>query len=118
MQRMTKEEMGFRFTDITVGELDHPEIYARISKEATKRFFELDNVPPTNCDAVKDDSYIEGEVQFIFNADGKNLDEILIFPVYEDEEGGLINGADWANAPEWFWMFKEEALKELEKTIK
>ncbi len=109
---MTKEEIGFAFTETITGDLDHPEVYARITKEAVKKLFAAEDLPTINEEGREDNDYIEGEVQFIFDADGVTLNEILIFPVYSDGEC-LLNG-DFINAPDFFWGLEEEARKELE----
>lgn len=116
MKPMTKEELEFEITEcVTSYEgLDHPEVYASISREAVKAFFEEAGVTPLNIDDEPDDSYVEGEVQFIFNMDGDGLNEILIFPVYEDEDG-FTNGSEFVSAPDWMWAYEEDAKKELEE---
>jgi len=111
---MTKEEMDFEFTETNL-DLLHPEVYARISKEAVGFLFDAKGVAPINANSKPDDSYDEGEIQFIFSENGTKLDEILVFPVYDDGEGGYMNGANFILAPDEFWQYEKDVLEELKK---
>lgn len=111
-------DIGFAFTETVVDGLDHPEVYARISKEAVLDVLAEQRVSPVNPDGEVDkESVTEGEIQFIFGADGTTLDEILVFPVYEDPDGFTIGG-DYANAPDRFWVYEDAARTEVEKAKK
>ena len=103
---MTKDELEFEFTETCEGELDHPEVYASISKDAVKTLFEEAG------QTLSDESYVQGEVQFIFDSDGTTLDEILIFPVYDDGDS-MMNGDDFIDAPDSFWDYEDDARTQL-----
>ncbi|ADL36331.1 hypothetical protein bpr_II394 (plasmid) [Butyrivibrio proteoclasticus B316] len=87
---------------------------AKVSKEDLKKIFEDAGKVPKNDCLEEDDSYIFGEIQFMFSKDMSSLDEILVFPVYGDDEGGEVNG-DFINAPDSFTSFGKEAREYLVK---
>ena len=74
------------------------EVYISISKEYTKDLFNEAGEIPYNSYGDKDESYIKGDIQYIFEKGTTNLDEILLFPVYEEEDS-FING-EFINAPD------------------
>ena len=77
--------MKLTFTEAMTDLTDRDEVYATISKEDLAKLFEDAVEVPSNDDGKKDDSYVSGEVQFIFTKEGE-LEEILIAPVYETED--------------------------------
>ena len=84
-------------------------VCAEISKEELKDVFERKNRAPRNEDLEEDDSYVAGEVQYLFEKDMSDVQEVLVYPVYDDGEGGFING-DFIPAPNEYWS--EEAVSE------
>lgn len=69
-----------------------------ISRENVQLMYELFDAQPKNDDYDPDDSYINGEIRFNFNKETNELEEVLLFPVYEnkydpeDDDDGLRNG--------------------------
>ena len=104
---MDRKELGLQFTDA-----QNFTVYGTIPKDITRDLFDGRGVIPTNDLGEADDSYICGEVQFMFNEESGTLDEILIFPVYSYEDT-LVNGEDFIAAPDWFRDFEDDARQEL-----
>ncbi len=104
------KKVEFQVTDRWDREDGGVEIYASISKDATENYFKDAGITPKNDNGDEDLSYVEGEVQYMFDADG-NLGEGLLFPVYE-QDGEFING-DFIEAPGDFWDLADEIKKEL-----
>lgn len=88
---------------------DCDEVNARISKEDLKALYDDAHCIPCNEDGKEDDTYIEGEIQFLFNKDTDVVDEILAFPVYEENEG-IVNG-DFIDVTTELWEYREDAAK-------
>ncbi len=73
--------------------LDHTdEVYVEIAKDTMRQFYDIVHEIPCNGCGEPDESYVCGEIQFIFEKGTDNLAEILLFPVYEEEGDGLVNG--------------------------
>ncbi len=102
--------MKLEFTEVMTELSDHDEVYAEISKEDLAKIFKNAKEVPVNDDGKKDDSYVSGEVQFIFSKEGQ-LNEILIAPVYETKDG-CVNG-ECISAPEALWDEGKKAKKYL-----
>lgn len=69
------------------------EVYVEISREDTRKMYEEIRKWPINDNSEYDDSYVSGELQFIFDKGTDHLTEVLLFPVYEDEnEEEFFNG--------------------------
>ena len=79
-----------------------------ISREDTAFIFSVLGETTKNEDGEEDDSYTLGDVQF--NFDGGEISEVLLAPVYEDEES-CVNG-DFVDAEALF-----DALKPVAKEI-
>ncbi len=94
---------------------DRDEVYAEISKEDIAKLFADAGAVAANDDGEKDDSYVSGEVQFFFSKEGE-LNEILIAPVYETEDG-YVNGES-IDAPEALWKEEKKAKKYLDDKLK
>ncbi len=100
--------MKITYIEVCTDLANTDEVYAKISKEDTKKLYESAGETPINQNGAEDHSYIEGEVQFIFEKD-QTLSEILLFPVYEEDDG-FING-DFIPGPEGLWAKEDEARK-------
>ena len=107
--------MKLTFTEAMTDLTDRDEVYATISKEDLAKLFEDAVEVPSNDDGKKDDSYVSGEVQFIFTKEGE-LEEILIAPVYETEDG-YANG-ECISAPDALWNEEKKAKKYLKDKAK
>ncbi|MBQ3905973.1 MAG: hypothetical protein II743_04315 [Lachnospiraceae bacterium] len=107
--------MKLTFTEAMTDLTDRDEVYATISKEDLAKLFEDVVEVPSNDDGKKDDSYVSGEVQFIFTKEGE-LEEILIAPVYETEDG-YANG-ECISAPDVLWNEEKKAKKYLKDKAK
>ena len=92
-------KFDYEIEDVVTDLDDVDEVYVEVSKDITKQLFENARETPVNQDGEEDDSYVSGEIQFIFAKGTDNLVEILLFPVYEDDDGGLING-DFIDPPD------------------
>ena len=68
-------------------------VVAFVSKENVQLIYELFDAQPKNDDYELDDSYISGEIRFNFNKDTNEIEEVLLFPVYENDPEG-IKGVD------------------------
>ena len=75
------------------------EVYIEISKETTKSLFhEVGSVPYNDGGSdTPDESYVLGELQFVFDKDTNNIREILLFPVYFDTEEDQYQNGDFVN---------------------
>ena len=102
--------MKLEFTEVMTQLSDLDEVYAEISKEDLAKILKDAKEVPVNDDGKKDDSYVSGEVQFIFSKEGQ-LNEILIAPVYETKDG-FVNG-ECISAPEVLWDEEKKAKKYL-----
>ncbi len=98
MSKMLRDKIQFMIKDQWNREDGGMEVYASISKSATAGYFERAGAIPTNEDGEEDFSFIGGDVQYMFNAEG-GLDEVLLFPVYEFDDM-IVNGQDFIDAPE------------------
>ena len=87
-------------------------VTAEINKEITAEIFKEEGAIPKNENLEPDDSYIVGELQFNFDIKTKELCEILLFPSYEDEDGGIVNG-DFINVSDLFADREKEVRKML-----
>ena len=74
------------------------EVYIEVPRQMVQEYFESEE--------LEDDSYTCGDLQYMLNKDG-NLEEILLFPVYETEDG-LENGEDFVSIDDD--EFSEEGL--------
>lgn len=76
-------------------------VYMKIPKEALAKIYsDAREVPKDDC-LEQNDDYIFGEVEYNFEKDTFELQEVLIRPVYSDEDGGEIAG-DFINTPDSF----------------
>lgn len=77
-----------------VGFISCHSVIGFISKENVQLIYELFDTQPKNDNYDPDDSYISGEIRFNFSKETNELEEVLLFPVYEDapEDYGLKNG--------------------------
>lgn len=70
-------------------------VVASVSKENVQLIYELFDAQPKNDDYELYDSYISGEIRFNFNKDTNEIEEVLLFPVYEndpEDDDGVRNG--------------------------
>ena len=93
---------------------DCDEVNARISKEDLKALYDEAHCVPCNENGEEDDTYIEGEVQFLFNKDTDVVDEILAFPVYSEDQDAIVNG-DFIDVTTELWEYRDEAVSFLNK---
>ena len=96
--------------DQIITELSSNEVFCSVTKEEVKYLFDLKHEVPKNDEGEEDDSYVSGEVQFMFNKETDELEEILLFPVYEDGEGGYVNG-EFIDPPDCIYSF-EDSVRE------
>jgi len=81
-------ENEIKLTDKSIGELDGlDELYYKVSKEKTEAIYKAFSENPINPEGEPDDSYVEGDLQFHFDSESGELQEILLLPVYDDGEG-------------------------------
>ena len=109
----------FEFEEV-ITETSVNTVCALIAKEDVTAIFERHRISPKNDAMEPDNSYTEGEIQFNYDKDDNSLSEVLVFPTYKDEEGGLTNG-DFVNVidsddldEEYFSQADEELRKALE----
>ncbi len=88
--------------DVILDFSDSDQVYVSISKEETEKFFKDARVTPKNEYGKEDETYTGGEIQFIFEKDGDKIQEILIFPVYSNDQGSS-NGSSFIDAPDSVW---------------
>ena len=86
-------------------------VCAEIDGEELEGIFKELGRTPRNCVLAEDDSFVVGEIQYIFEPDMSGIQEVLVYPVYADESG-FING-DFVAAPDRYWSKElvEEARK-------
>ena len=87
-----------------------------ITKELTAEIFERENELPRNNELDEDWTFKEGEVQFNFDKDTMDCTEILLFPVYEDEDGNSANVGDFIHVDD-FDNFIDEVKKLLKAEL-
>ncbi len=87
-------------------------VTAEIDKEIVTEIFKEEGATPKNDNLEPDDSYIVGEIQFNFDVETNELCEILLFPSYNDENGGIVNG-DFINVSDLFADRENEVRKML-----
>lgn len=80
-----------------IGFMSCHSVVAFISRENIQLIYELFDSQPKNDSGDPDNSYIYGEMRFNFNKETNELEEVLLFPVYEndpEDDGldGLVNG--------------------------
>ena len=98
--------MKVTVTDIVTELEDSNQVYVQLSREDTEKIFkDMDSIPKNEYNE-SDDSFTKGEMQFIFSKDG-NLEEILVFPVYEDTDCDAMTNGDFINAPNYIYESKE-----------
>lgn len=102
------ENFDYEITESTTDLDDSDLVYVEISKEVIAKMFADAMETPENPFGEEDDSYESGEIQFIFDKDSENLQEILVFPVYADEDGdGCSNGESFIDAPNSVWEYED-----------
>lgn len=112
------DNIKLKFDQAIIGKLSSDEVYARITKEELKSIYDSVNEIPCNDDYEEDENYIEGEIQFMFNPETEELEEIQIFPVYKSDEDEYVNG-DFINyIPECIYDFEEVAKEYLREEKK
>lgn len=89
-------------------------VYADISKEDVTKLFKHELKTPMNENREPDTSYTCGEIQFLFNDSNLSLNQVLVFPSYEDENGDITNG-DFIDMTEYFYDEVSNARKVLNK---
>lgn len=90
------------------------EIYTEAPKEAVDYYFKKEGITPTDNDGKENENYNSGDVQFIFDADW-NLQEVLIFPVYEDCDG-YSNGENFVTITDEEF-FKDDLIEMLKQCL-
>ena len=94
--------LALKFSDLTVTDCivnklrNTDEVCCTFSKGFCRAIFEENNFTPTNPEGFHDDSFVEGELQFNFDRQTKDLVEVLLFPVYM-VDGMWLNGMDFLN---------------------
>ena len=86
-------------------------VLAQLSKEETAKVFADARKQPKNDAMEPDDTFVSGEVHYVFDKENGALDEVLIYPTYEEDDS-LVNG-DFIEAPESFWDKESEARQQL-----
>lgn len=86
-------------------------VLAKLSKEETAKVFADARKQPKNAEIEPDDTFVSGEVHYVFDKENSTLDEVLIYPTYEEDDS-LING-DFIEAPDSFWDKETEARQYL-----
>ena len=84
------------------------QVYVEIPRETTSKIFKEKGQKPINAYSEEDDSYVSGELQFIFEKETDNLQELLLAPVYKEDDG-FTNG-DFIIPPDY--IFDDEELNE------
>ncbi len=96
-------ELDYEVSEVVTDLANTNEVYVKISADDLKQIYDDVGEIPVNDEGDEDDSYTEGEIQFVFDKHN-HLDEILVFPVYEDD--GAVNG-DYIDAPNNIWENNE-----------
>ena len=97
MSNEEKISMMIELAD-AIGFMSCHSVIGFISRENVQLIYELFDTQPKNDDYELDNSYISGEMRFNFNKETNELEEVLLFPVYEnkndpeDDDDGLRNG--------------------------
>ena len=86
-------------------------VLAELSKEETAKIFSDTGMQAKNAAMEPDDTFVSGEVHYVFDKENNTLDEVLIYPTYEEDDS-LING-DFIEAPDPFWDKETEARQYL-----
>lgn len=108
---MKIKELEFAEVNFELDDCD--EVYASISKEDVKNIFESKGYLTYNDEGDQDDSYISGEIQFIFRKNTEEIIEVLLFPCYEYED--CINNGDFIDITNEFAKYEDEAIEFLRK---
>ncbi len=81
---------------------------AHLEKEQVAELFKDSSGIPKNDALEPDDAYTKGEIQFNFSKETEDLEEVLVFPIYEYDDSE-ING-DFIPAPDYIiTRFADEA---------
>ena len=91
---MTK--LKYAITDYTTDFADSDQVYVEISKENISEIFSDANEIPRDDMGEENHDFSSGELQFIFDKDEDTLQEILAFPVYEQDDD-IVNGESFIN---------------------
>ena len=106
--------MDMKFSDV-IDELEScTMVTATLTREETEEIFKRKNRTPMNENIEPDDSYTQGEIQFLFEKDMSDVQEVLVYPVYEYEDS-IVNG-DFIPAPAEYWS--EEAVSKARDYVK
>ncbi len=76
---------------VSINETSSDTVYLTVSKENTSNIFQSEGEFPRNNEGDEDWTFIAGDLQVMFTRGTDNLEEALLFPVYEDGEA-LENG--------------------------
>lgn len=89
---------------------------AEITRDEVSKIFADRRATPKDNNLEENDSFVSGEIQYVFSKDMSTLDEVLVYPVY-DNDGCLENG-DFIDAPDSFWENEKAAREAIMDTIK
>ena len=81
---ITKEMVNVNV--VSINETSSDTVYLTLSKEDTSSIFQSEGELPRNNEGDEDWSFSAGDLQVMFTRGTDNLEEALLFPVYEDGE--------------------------------
>ena len=87
---------NIELTDLTINELDSNQLYFGVPLAFLTETFKETNTEITDPDGNPNDNFTAAELQVIFPKDSEEIEEILLFPVFEDEDG-YANGENFVS---------------------
>jgi hypothetical protein len=108
----------FEFEEV-ITETSVNTVCALISRADVYELFKKHNATPKNEAMEPDNNYTEGEIQFNYDKEDGSLFEILVFPIYENDDGDIMNG-DFLNITDTNDLdedYIKQADEELKKTL-
>ena len=82
---------------VSINETSSDTVYLALSKEDTSNIFQSEGELPRNNEGDEDWTFIAGDLQLMFTRGTDNLEEALLFPVYEDEDGEALEDGDFTD---------------------
>lgn len=81
------KKFSYEITDYTLELPSSDEVFVEIDKDTTAQMFKDQGCVPYNgYDEAPDETYVAGDLQYIFAKGTDDIVELLLFPVYEDKE--------------------------------
>ena len=102
------------YTDY-ITETDELMVCVEIPREEVKQFYEQMHLSPKNSDMDDDATYTKGEIVYHFDKQEMIVGEVLLFPVYENEDG-KCNG-DFIGAPNRYYECADEVREYVKQQL-